>query len=48
MTVSYMAVIGDERTNIENGNRANPDPAYPVGTYSSVANILGVGFGYHF
>ena len=48
VTVSYMAVIGDERTNIENGNRANPDPAYPVGTYSSVANILGVGFGYHF
>ncbi len=48
LTLSYMAVIGDARTNIENGRPANPDPAYPVGTYKSVANIFGVGIGYHF
>ncbi len=48
MTLSYMVVLGDERTNIENGRPANPDPAYPVGTYKSVANIFGIGLGYHF
>jgi len=47
-TLSYMAVIADERTNIENGAPANPDAAYPVGTYKSLANIVGLGFGYHF
>ncbi len=48
VTLTYMAVIGDERTNIENGRPANPDPAYPVGTYKSIANIFGVGLSYHF
>ncbi len=48
LTFSYMVVLGDERTNIENGRPANPDPAYPVGTYKSVANIFGIGLGYHF
>jgi len=49
VTFSYMAVIGDSRTTITpDGRPANPDPAYPVGTYSSTANIFGVGIGYHF
>ena len=48
VTLSYMAVIPEERTTIENGEPANPDPAYPTGTYKSVANIFGLGFGYHF
>ncbi len=47
-TASYMAVIGTERTTIENGLPANADPAYPAGTYSSIANIFGAGIGYHF
>ncbi len=47
-TASYMAVLGEERTTIENGLPANHDPAYPTGTYSSVANIFGAGVGYHF
>ena len=45
---SYMAVLADERTNIEDGQPANDDPAYPVGTYKSVANIFGMGVTYHF
>ena len=47
-SATYMAVLGDERTNIENGQPANPDPAYPVGTYKSLANIFGAGIGYRF
>lgn len=47
-TLSYMAVIADERTNIEDGRPANPDPAYPVGTYKNLANIWAVGIGYNF
>jgi len=47
-TLSYMAVIGEARTNIEDGRPANPDPAYPVGTYKSVANVFGIGVGYNF
>jgi len=47
-TVSYMAVIGEERSNIENGQPANDDPAYPVGTYKALANIFGFGVGYRF
>jgi long-chain fatty acid transport protein len=46
--LAYMFVLAEERTNIENGQPANPDPAYPVGTYSNVANIFGAGFGYRF
>jgi long-chain fatty acid transport protein len=45
---AYMIVVGTERTNIENGEPANPDPAYPVGTYKSMANIFGAGVGYRF
>lgn len=48
LIASYMLVIGEERTNIENGKPANPDPAYPVGTYKSLANIFGMGVTYHF
>lgn len=47
-TLAYMAVIGTERSNIENGQPANEDPAYPVGTYSNIANIFGAGVGYRF
>ena len=43
-----MLVIAEERTNIENGMPANPDPAYPVGTYKNMANIFGAGVGYRF
>ena len=45
---SYMLVVGDERTTIEDGEPANPDPAYPVGSYKSLANIFGLGVTYHF
>ena len=45
---AYMLVVGEERTNIENGMPANPDPAYPVGSYKSLANILGMGVTYRF
>lgn len=44
----YMLVVGTARTTIENGEPANHDPAYPTGTYKSVANIFGAGVGYHF
>ena len=47
-SLCYMAVVAEERTNIENGQPANPDPAYPVGTYKNVANIFGAGIGYRF
>jgi|GEM_PF-1132550 len=47
-TGCYMAVIADKRQNIENDRPANPDPAYPVGEYSNVANIFGLSVGYHF
>ena len=47
-SATYMAVIGEERTTIDNGQPANPDPAYPVGTYKSIANIFGAGVGYRF
>ncbi len=47
-TVSYMAVIGEERSNIVEGRPANDDPAYPVGNYQALANIFGFGVGYRF
>jgi len=47
-TLSYMAVLADKRTNIQGGQRANPDEAYPVGSYKSLANIFAFGFGYNF
>ena len=45
---AYMLVLGDERTNIVDGEPANPDPAYPVGTYKTLAHIVGVGATYNF
>lgn len=47
-TFSYMAVIGEERSNIVDGRPANDDPAYPVGSYQALANIFGFGVGYRF
>jgi long-chain fatty acid transport protein len=46
--LSYMAVIGEDRTNIENGRSARGSATYPTGTYKSLANIYGLGVGYHF
>lgn len=48
INASYMAVIGEERTNIENGEPVRNTPDYPFGTYSANANIFGMGFTYHF
>lgn len=45
---SYMVVVGTERTNIENGEAVRNSETYPVGSYKSLANILGFGVGYHF
>ncbi len=47
-TLSYMAVIGEERSNIVDGRPANDDSAYPVGSYQALANIFGFGVGYRF
>ena len=47
-TVSYMAVIGEERSNIVNGRPANDSSDYPVGSYQALANIFGFGVGYNF
>jgi len=46
--VSYMLVVGDERTNIEDGEPVRNTTDYPFGTYSSLANLLGFGVGYNF
>jgi len=45
---SYMAVVGQDRTNIVNGEPARSTTDYPFGTYKAVANIFGVNFTYHF
>lgn len=48
-TGSYMGVVGEARTTVnDDGTPANHDPAYPSGTYKSVANIYAFGVGYHF
>ena len=46
--VSYMLVVGDERTNIENGEPVRNTTDYPFGSYKSLANLFGVGIGYNF
>jgi len=46
--VSYMLVVGEERTNIENGEPVRNTTDYPFGTYSSLANLFGFGVGYNF
>ncbi len=48
INVSYMAVIGEDRTNIEAGEPVRNGTDYPFGTYKAVANIFGAGFTYHF
>ena len=48
VTGAYMAVIADQRTNIENGEAVRNSTSYPVGTYSTVANIFAIGLGYRF
>ncbi|MEN8005782.1 MAG: outer membrane protein transport protein [Candidatus Krumholzibacteriota bacterium] len=52
-SVSYMVVVGEERTNIENGEPVRPtdesgNSDYPFGTYKSLANLFGFGVGYNF
>jgi len=46
--LSYMVVVGTERTNIENGEPVRNTTDYPFGTYKSLANLFGVGVGYNF
>ena len=46
--ISYMLVVGTERTNIENGEPLRNTEDYPYGTYKSLANLLGFGVGYNF
>jgi len=53
VTASYMAVLFEERSTIEDGMVTTfpgegPSRIYEAGTYSSVANIFGIGFGYSF
>jgi len=48
VNISYMAVIGEDRTNIENGEPVRNTTDYPFGTYAANANIIGFGFSYHF
>jgi long-chain fatty acid transport protein len=48
VNLSYMAVIGEERTNIEGGEPVRNTSDYPFGTYSALANIFGCGVTYHF
>ena len=46
--VSYMLVVGTERTNIENGEPVRNTTDYPFGSYKSLANLFGFGVGYNF
>ena len=46
--LSYMVVVGTERTNIEGGEPVRNTTDYPFGTYKSLANLFGVGIGYNF
>lgn len=46
--LSYMIVIGEERTNIVDGDPLRNTTDYPFGTYKSLANLFGVGLRYSF
>ena len=46
--VSYMVVVGTERTNIEDGEPVRNTTDYPFGSYKSLANLFGFGVGYNF
>ncbi len=48
VNVSYMAVIGEDRANIEDGEPVRNTTDYPFGNYSALANIFGFGLTYHF
>jgi len=45
---SVSPLLPDSDRNVDTGMPANEEAAYPVGTYSSIANIFGAGVGYHF
>ncbi len=42
-SVSYMVVVGTERSNIEDGEPLRHTTDYPFGSYKSLANLFGVG-----
>ncbi len=49
VTLSYMAVDFEERSNVVDGVHHSYDPEdNPAGSYDSAADILGIGFGYRF
>ena len=48
LNVSYMVVVGTERTNVENGEPLRHTSDYPFGSYKSLANLFGVGLRYNF
>lgn len=48
LNASYMAVVGIERTNVENGKPVRHTAEYPFGSYKSLANLFGVGLRYNF
>jgi long-chain fatty acid transport protein len=48
VNASYMAVIGEERTNIEGGEPVRNTSDYPFGSYGANANLFGLGVAYHF
>ncbi len=48
VNISYMAVVGEDRTNIVDGEPVRNTTDYPFGTYKALANIVGLGFTYHF
>ncbi len=43
LNASYMVVVGSKRTNIVDGEPLRNTTDYPFGTYSSLANLFGVG-----
>jgi long-chain fatty acid transport protein len=48
LNVSYMVVVGTERTNVEDGEPLRHTTDYPFGSYKSLANLFGVGLRYNF
>ncbi len=48
LNLSYMAVVGEARTNIENGEPLRNTTDYPFGTYKSLAHLLGFGLRHSF
>jgi long-chain fatty acid transport protein len=48
LTGSYMAVVFQERSNVQGGEPHTFEPVLPAGTYASLAHIFGLGVGYQF